>query len=270
MTRSIIGDLLAATGRSLQEWVYERILQPLERRDHISRLRVAGAPIAGVGRVAESAHHQQATDPVQRQQPALVLQQHDALARHLQRQLPVLCRAHHLPAVSARVATLAEANQLAELAQAEITQLDVELGQLQSQLEILLIPKDPGDEKSAIIEIRAGTGGEEAALFAANLYRMYAKYIENKGWKIDVMNTHDTGIGGIKEIIFSVEGKGVYGELKMESGVHRVQRVPQTEASGRIHTSAASVAVLLAHLAWRRPLVFGMAEAEVAEDLPDG
>ncbi len=134
--------------------------------------------------------------------------------------------------------------ELAELAQAEITELDGELGQLQSQLEILLIPKDPGDEKSAIIEIRAGTGGEEAALFAANLYRMYAKYIESRGWKIDVMNTHDTGIGGIKEIIFSVEGKGVYGELKMESGVHRVQRVPQTEASGRIHTSAASVAVL--------------------------
>ncbi len=134
--------------------------------------------------------------------------------------------------------------ELAELAQAEITELDGELGQLQSQLEILLIPKDPGDEKSAIIEIRAGTGGEEAALFAANLYRMYAKYIESRGWKIDVMNTHDTGIGGIKEIIFSVEGKGVYGKLKMESGVHRVQRVPQTEASGRIHTSAASVAVL--------------------------
>ncbi len=134
--------------------------------------------------------------------------------------------------------------ELAELAQAEITELDGELGQLQSQLEILLIPKDPGDEKSAIIEIRAGTGGEEAALFAANLYRMYAKYIESKGWKIDVMNTHETGIGGIKEIIFSVEGKGAYGELKMESGVHRVQRVPQTEASGRIHTSAASVAVL--------------------------
>lgn len=134
--------------------------------------------------------------------------------------------------------------EMAEMAQAEIARLEPELAGLQSQLEILLIPKDPGDEKNAIIEIRAGTGGEEAALFAANLYRMYAKYIESKGWKIDVMNTHDTGIGGIKEIIFSVEGKGAYGELKMESGVHRVQRVPQTEASGRIHTSAASVAVL--------------------------
>jgi peptide chain release factor 1 len=134
--------------------------------------------------------------------------------------------------------------ELVEMAQAEIEELEANLASLQSELEILLIPKDPGDEKNAIIEIRAGTGGEEAALFAANLYRMYAKFIENKGWKIDVMNTHDTGIGGLKEIIFAVEGKGAYGELKMESGVHRVQRVPQTEASGRIHTSAASVAVL--------------------------
>jgi peptide chain release factor 1 len=134
--------------------------------------------------------------------------------------------------------------ELIEMAQAETAELEAKLVTLQSQLEILLIPKDPGDEKSAIIEIRAGTGGEEAALFAANLYRMYAKYIENKGWKIDVMNTHDTGIGGLKEIIFAVEGKGGFGDLKLESGGHRVQRVPQTEASGRIHTSAASVAVL--------------------------
>jgi peptide chain release factor 1 len=134
--------------------------------------------------------------------------------------------------------------EMLEMAQAETAELEGRLGTIQAQLELLLIPKDPGDEKSVIIEIRAGTGGEEAALFAANLYRMYAKFIENKGWKIDVMNTHDTGIGGLKEIIFAVEGKGVYGELKLESGVHRVQRVPQTEASGRIHTSAASVAVL--------------------------
>jgi peptide chain release factor 1 len=134
--------------------------------------------------------------------------------------------------------------ELLEMAETEAFELDGKLAELTSQLEMLLVPKDPGDEKSAIIEIRAGTGGEEAALFAANLYRMYAKFIENKGWKIDVMNTHDTGIGGLKEIIFAVEGKGAYGELKMESGVHRVQRVPQTEASGRIHTSAASVAVL--------------------------
>jgi len=134
--------------------------------------------------------------------------------------------------------------ELLEIAQAESVEIEEKLKSIQSKLELLLIPKDPGDDKNAIVEIRAGTGGEEAALFAANLFRMYAKFIENKGWKIDIMNTHDTGIGGLKEVIFMVEGKGAYGELKMESGVHRVQRVPQTEASGRIHTSAASVAVL--------------------------
>jgi peptide chain release factor 1 len=140
--------------------------------------------------------------------------------------------------------TAGDDKELIEMAQSEIPELESTEAEMRAKLELLVIPKDPGDEKGAIIEIRAGTGGEEAALFAANLYRMYAKYIENKGWKIDVMNTHDTGIGGLKEIIFSVEGKGVYGELKLESGVHRVQRVPATEASGRIHTSAASVAVL--------------------------
>ena len=134
--------------------------------------------------------------------------------------------------------------ELVELATSEIGELEPRLTRIQSELERMLIPKDPGDEKNALIEIRAGTGGGEAALFAADLFRMYSKYIENRGWKIDVMNTHDTGIGGLKEIIFLVEGKGAYGELKMESGVHRVQRVPETEASGRIHTSAASVAVL--------------------------
>jgi peptide chain release factor 1 len=134
--------------------------------------------------------------------------------------------------------------EMLELAQAETIELEEIFKSVESRLELLVIPKDPGDEKNAIIELRAGTGGEEAALFAANLYRMYSKFVENKGWKIDIMNTHDTGIGGLKEIIFMVEGKGAYGELKLESGVHRVQRVPQTEASGRIHTSAASVAVL--------------------------
>jgi peptide chain release factor 1 len=134
--------------------------------------------------------------------------------------------------------------EILELAQAESQELDEKYNILKSRLETLLVPRDPGDEKNALVEIRAGTGGEEAALFAANLFRMYSKFIENKGWRIDVMNTHDTGIGGLKEVIFMVEGKGAYGELKLESGVHRVQRVPQTEASGRIHTSAASVVVL--------------------------
>ncbi|UCE66547.1 MAG: peptide chain release factor 1 [Candidatus Zixiibacteriota bacterium] len=134
--------------------------------------------------------------------------------------------------------------ELSELAEAELDELRERFDQIKSELEILLVPRDPSDNKNVIVEIRAGTGGEEAALFAADLYRMYSRYIEDKGWKMDVMNTNATGIGGLKEIIFLVEGKGVFGELKFESGVHRVQRVPRTEASGRIHTSAASVAVL--------------------------
>jgi peptide chain release factor 1 len=134
--------------------------------------------------------------------------------------------------------------ELEEMARAEAGELEEKLTLVRSELETLLIPSDPDDHRNAIVEIRAGTGGEEAALFAADLYRMYSRYIEAKGWKIDVMNTNDTGIGGLKEIIFTVEGKGAYGEFKLESGVHRVQRVPRTEASGRLHTSAASVAVL--------------------------
>lgn len=134
--------------------------------------------------------------------------------------------------------------ELLELAESDLEELLERRKKVGAELEVLLIPRDPDDDKNAIVEIRAGTGGEEAALFAADLYRMYSRYIEDKDWKMDVMNTSATGIGGLKEIIFLVEGKGVFGELKYESGVHRVQRVPQTEASGRIHTSAASVAVL--------------------------
>jgi len=134
--------------------------------------------------------------------------------------------------------------ELIELAEAESEELENEYKEAKAELELLLIPKDPDDSKNIIVEIRAGTGGEEAALFAADLYRMYSRYVEDRGWKLDVMNTSETGIGGLKEIIFSVEGNGAYGELKFESGVHRVQRVPQTETSGRLHTSAASVAVL--------------------------
>ena len=111
-------------------------------------------------------------------------------------------------------------------------------------LRILLLPRDPNDEKSVIMEIRAGTGGEEAALFASDLFRMYTRYAELQGWKIDIMDSHYTDIGGIKEIIFVVDGQGAYSRLKYESGVHRVQRVPSTESGGRIHTSAATVAVL--------------------------
>lgn len=126
----------------------------------------------------------------------------------------------------------------------EMPQLQERQTQLEIQLKVLLLPRDPNDEKSVIMEIRAGTGGEEAALFAGDLFRMYSRYAEVKGWKIDIMDVHYTDIGGIKEIIFEVDGQGAYSQLKYESGVHRVQRIPTTESGGRIHTSAATVAVL--------------------------
>jgi peptide chain release factor 1 len=134
--------------------------------------------------------------------------------------------------------------EIKELAKAELQTLKERLANIEEELKILLLPKDPRDEKNVFLEIRAGTGGEEAALFAADLFRMYAKYAEKRRWRVDVASQNPTGLGGFKEIIALVEGKGVYSQLKYESGVHRVQRVPVTEASGRIHTSAVTVAVL--------------------------
>lgn len=134
--------------------------------------------------------------------------------------------------------------ELRELAEEELHTLKRLKPQIEQELKILLLPKDPRDEKNVILEIRAGTGGEEAALFAADLFRMYSKYAESKGWKVDIIDSHPTGLGGFKEIIASISGKGAFSKLKYESGVHRVQRVPITEASGRIHTSTATVAVL--------------------------
>ena len=131
-----------------------------------------------------------------------------------------------------------------ELAHDELKGLIVRREALIAQLKVLLIPKDPNDGKNIVLEIRAGTGGDEAALFAAELYRMYSKYAERQGWRIEIMSSHDTGIGGLKEVIATIEGRGVYSKLKYESGVHRVQRVPATEASGRLHTSTATVAVM--------------------------
>ena len=130
------------------------------------------------------------------------------------------------------------------LAKEELKSLTATRDAMLAELKILLIPKDPNDQKNVMLEIRAGTGGDEAALFAGELFRMYSKYAERQGWKIEVMSSNDTGVGGLKEVIATIEGKGVYSRLKYESGVHRVQRVPATEASGRIHTSTATVAVL--------------------------
>ncbi len=134
--------------------------------------------------------------------------------------------------------------EIKELAKAELEELKKQRPLLEAELKLMLLPVDPRDAKSVILEIRAGTGGEEAALFGANLLRMYTKYAEAKRWKVDVISMNATGIGGIKEVVAAIEGKGAYSRLKYESGVHRVQRVPSTEASGRIHTSAATVAVL--------------------------
>jgi peptide chain release factor 1 len=133
---------------------------------------------------------------------------------------------------------------LRELAKEELSTLREKKEELESRVKILLLPKDPNDNKNVILEIRAGTGGEEAALFAAALFRMYSRYAESRRWRVEVMSSNPTGLGGFKEIITLIEGRGAYSRLKFEGGVHRVQRVPATEASGRIHTSAVTVAVL--------------------------
>mgnify|MGYP001038803106 CR=1 FL=1 len=142
-------------------------------------------------------------------------------------------------------ALLGEADEeMRELAKSELQSLKERQAGLEQEIRVLLLPKDPRDEKNIFLEIRAGTGGEEAALFAADLFRMYAKYAEINRWRVEVMSQNFTGLGGFKEVIALIEGKGVYSRLKYESGVHRVQRVPVTEASGRIHTSTVTVAVL--------------------------
>ncbi len=137
-----------------------------------------------------------------------------------------------------------EDEELKRLAKEEVAQLLEEKGKVEKDLRIALLPKDPNDEKNILLEIRAGTGGEEAGLFAADLFRMYAKYAEKQNWKVEILSRHYTGVGGFKEIIALIEGKGVYSRLKYESGVHRVQRVPITESQGRIHTSTVTVAIL--------------------------
>jgi peptide chain release factor 1 len=134
--------------------------------------------------------------------------------------------------------------ELRDLAREELEELKKRKTALEDELKFMLLPKDPRDDRNVILEIRGGTGGEEAALFAASLFRMYSKYAEARRWKIEVIDSNPTGLGGLKEIVASIIGKGAYNRLKYESGVHRVQRVPATEASGRIHTSAATVAVL--------------------------
>ncbi len=139
---------------------------------------------------------------------------------------------------------MADDDEMREMAALEIAEIEGKLPTAEEELTLLLLPKDPNDEKNVILEIRAGTGGDEATLFAAEILRMYARYAERQGWKMDILETSDTGVGGIKDAVAVIEGDNVYSKMRFESGVHRVQRVPQTETSGRIHTSAITVAVL--------------------------
>lgn len=142
------------------------------------------------------------------------------------------------------MADIADDDDMRELALAEIAEIEPKLPEAEEELKVLLLPQDPNDEKNVILEIRAGTGGDEATLFAAEVLRMYARYAERQGWKMEIMDAADTGVGGIKEAFAMIEGDKVFSKLRYESGVHRVQRVPQTETQGRIHTSAITVAVL--------------------------
>ncbi len=164
---------------------------------------------------------------------------------------PIVARIEELRNAQSEMQDLAEMmtdpdgdKEMKEMAEGEFRELKEKLPSLEKEIQVALLPKDKDDTKNAILEIRAGTGGEEAALFAASLFSMYQRYAYNNGWKIEVLDSNDTGIGGMKEVTASVTGKGVFARLKYESGVHRVQRVPETESGGRIHTSAATVAVL--------------------------
>jgi peptide chain release factor 1 len=160
---------------------------------------------------------------------------------------PLVERFREYKAVAAQLAAteeLVKDPDMRELAQEELRSLELKRDALLAEIKLLLVPKDPNDEKNVVLEIRAGTGGDEAALFASDLFRMYSRYAERQGWKLEVLNLSETGVGGTKEVVALIEGRNVYSRLKYESGVHRVQRVPATEASGRIHTSTATVAVL--------------------------
>ena len=150
----------------------------------------------------------------------------------------------YLAATEEMLNELGSDDEMRDMAKEELAELKEKSEKLTEELKIALLPKDPNDDKNVILEVRAGTGGEEAALFGADLLRMYTRYAERRGWKTEVMDMNDTGIGGIKEAVVMIKGKGAYSRLKYESGVHRVQRVPETESSGRIHTSAATIAIM--------------------------
>jgi peptide chain release factor 1 len=174
---------------------------------------------------------------------AKLMKQHRSLGEVVEKYREVRRMQEEL-AGAKEMAAAADDDDMRELALAEAAELEAKLPAAEEDLKVLLLPRDPNDEKNVILEIRAGTGGDEATLFAAEMLRMYARYAERQGWKMEIMDAADTGVGGIKEAFAMIEGDRVYSKLRYESGVHRVQRVPQTETAGRIHTSAITVAVL--------------------------
>jgi peptide chain release factor 1 len=174
---------------------------------------------------------------------ARLMKQHSSLGEIVEKYREVKKLREEL-AGAKEVAEAADDDEMREMAWAEVEEIESKLPPAEDALKLLLLPKDPYDEKNVILEIRAGTGGDEATLFAADILRMYARYAEQQGWKMEIMEKADTGVGGIKEAVAVIEGDNVYSKMRYESGVHRVQRVPQTETSGRIHTSAITVAVL--------------------------
>src|SRR5437762_10461816 len=174
---------------------------------------------------------------------AKTMKQHRALGEIVEKYREVKKMREDL-AGAREMADLADDDDMRAMAEDEILDIESRLPAAEEELKFLLLPKDPNDEKNVILEIRAGTGGDEATLFAADILRMYARYAERQGWKMDILEKSDTGVGGIKDAVAVIEGNNVYSKMRFESGVHRVQRVPQTESSGRIHTSAITVAIL--------------------------
>ncbi|HHS97822.1 MAG TPA: peptide chain release factor 1 [Chloroflexi bacterium] len=204
--------------------MWERLKEIEQRYEELTRLLADPAVASDPARLTELARERSSLEEL-----VALYREHKDLERELKETRPLL-----------------EENdpELRELAEAEVARLEERLSELAQRLRLLLLPKDPRDERDVIMEIRAGAGGDEAGLFAADLYRMYTRYAERQGWKTELLSAHSTGIGGFKEVIFEVRGKGAFSRLKFESGVHRVQRIPVTESSGRIHTSTATVAVL--------------------------
>jgi peptide chain release factor 1 len=206
--------------------VIEKVAAIDRRYEELNELMADPAVVTDPGRLADLAREQSEIEPIVSEYRAWQGAQNE------------------LDGAQMLLAEAGEEEEMADLARAEVERLKAEQAKREERLRVLLVPKDPSDEKNVIVEIRAGTGGDEAALFAGDLFRMYVRWAEEHGYKSDIMSQADTGIGGFKEVIFQVKGRGAYSKLKYESGVHRVQRVPVTEAQGRIHTSTATVAVL--------------------------